>query len=111
MEQLESELKALIADMFDTMAAANGAVLGDSGYSLEGVETPAVSAPALAPLAAGPATRNPDADAGQHLPARARPPGLPSRRWENTGSARRGASASSSACPGTTGRLQCPTSA
>ncbi|MDD2806356.1 MAG: hypothetical protein PHV33_12455 [Elusimicrobiales bacterium] len=39
---------ALAAFNLISVAAANGAVLGDSGYSLEGVETPAVSAPAAA---------------------------------------------------------------
>ncbi|OGR81338.1 MAG: hypothetical protein A2X32_10965 [Elusimicrobia bacterium GWC2_64_44] len=39
---------ALAAFNLISVAAANGAVLGDSGYSLEGVETPAVSAPASA---------------------------------------------------------------
>jgi len=37
---------ALAAFNLISVAAANGAVLGDAGYTLEGVDTPAVSAPA-----------------------------------------------------------------
>lgn len=39
---------ALAAFNLISVAAANGAVIGDAGFSLEGVETPAVSAPASA---------------------------------------------------------------
>lgn len=43
---------ALAAFNLISAAAASGAVLGDAGYTLEGVETPAVSAPASAAVPA-----------------------------------------------------------